>query len=179
MGMKNRLEAFMPRPAKRTIIRRSTDQAPLKRSDSVFKPGRNNNLFARDNRDQAFAYIRKLKDEEKLTYEQIAERLTREGWVGPRNNELTQPTLSRFMIRMGYRVFEPHSRPTLEEMELGSPAPSKLSKVERQIMQVFKTTFDTSTRLELAKTLIDKHLQASQDTTESVRVNKKKIRTKK
>jgi hypothetical protein len=128
---------------KKTIIKRSTDAA---------RGADMKNILDKSNADKAFNMIKKMREEDDLTYEQIAEKLNAEGWTGPSGSKLTQPVISRFMINRNYRIFEHKARPS-GKTEMA--ALTGKSPFEQDIIKILQGEFTEDTKRTLIRALVD------------------------
>lgn len=125
------------------------------------KQKRSNSIFALDNKDKVFELIKNMAEVQGLTYGNIAELLSKQGWVGRHNNKLTQPVVSRFMIAHGYRVKSKHTknRQSKDAILMGSP-PSNVEKrvgVQERLdmaVEILDSEIDMGSKLALVKKML-------------------------
>lgn len=160
----------------RVILRRSTDKRTNSKKPEATKTQRDEilelkqrsgtkkehgvvkkNIFSPQYEQQAFDYIKQLKEVEFLSYSEISHKLFKEGYTGPKGGILSQPVISRFMIERGYRAYSAHDSGAAESQKVITMENLKsASPLERQIMSILQSVdFSPDKKIKLIKTLVE------------------------
>jgi hypothetical protein len=128
----------------KTIIKRASDTVSVKKSI-------NDDKWA----DTFFNTVKKLR-EQGLTYGDITNKLSKEGWTTPQGGQLNEPVVSRFMTSRGFRLNKKHSRggATLENVITAQTARTEFDK---EMITLIQSEFPEETKLNFASMLIDKY----------------------
>jgi transposase len=121
------------------------------------RPAKDSNIFNLRNRDEVYKRIIELIEQKHMRYDEVAKHLGKEGWTGVNGRALTQPMISRFLIRAGYRKISPHGTRADQQSKVAPPKRSSGEGVDRRLelaLQALDLEIDLKGKLALVEKIL-------------------------